>query len=79
MPAISGYMFMTVKCTLADSNEISFRLAGNAFSNVKNAGPKICFDFADVEIMVPSDRMGDVIKDLQGRRDRYWDVEPQET
>ncbi len=53
-----------------DSNEISFRLAGrNAFSMAfKNAGPKILEPIYDVEIMVPSDRMGDVISDLQGRR-----------
>lgn len=53
-----------------DSNEISFRLAGrNAFSNAfKNAGAKILEPIYDVEIMVPSDRMGDVISDLQGRR-----------
>ncbi len=53
-----------------DSNEISFRLAGrNAFSTAfKNAGPKILEPIYDVEIMVPSDRMGDVISDLQGRR-----------
>lgn len=53
-----------------DSNEISFRLAGrNAFSNAfKNAGPKILEPIYEVEIMVPSDRMGDVISDLQGRR-----------
>lgn len=53
-----------------DSNEISFRLAGrNAFSIAfKNAAPKILEPIYDVEIMVPSDRMGDVISDLQGRR-----------
>jgi elongation factor G len=53
-----------------DSNEISFRLAGrNAFSQAfKNANPKILEPIYDVEIFVPSDRMGDVISDLQGRR-----------
>jgi len=53
-----------------DSNEISFRLAGrNAFSQAfKNAAPKILEPVYDVEIMVPADRMGDVISDLQGRR-----------
>lgn len=53
-----------------DSNDISFRLAGrNAFSMAfKNANPKILEPIYDVEIMVPSDRMGDVISDLQGRR-----------
>jgi elongation factor G len=53
-----------------DSNEISFKLAGrNAFSTAfKAANPKILEPVYDVEIMVPSDRMGDVISDLQGRR-----------
>ena len=53
-----------------DSNEISFRLAGrNAFSQAfKIAGPKIMEPVYYVEIFVPSDRMGDVISDLQGRR-----------
>lgn len=53
-----------------DSNEISFRLAGrHAFSEAfKNAGPKILEPVYDVEITVPSARMGDVISDLQGRR-----------
>ncbi len=53
-----------------DSNEISFRLAGrNAFRNAfKNAGPKILEPVYVVEVLVPSDRMGDVMSDLQGRR-----------
>jgi elongation factor G len=53
-----------------DSNEISFRLAGrNAFSQAfKAAGAKILEPIYDVDIYVPSDRMGDVISDLQGRR-----------
>ena len=53
-----------------DSNEISFMLAGrNAFSEAfKNAGPKILEPVYDVEVFVPSDRMGDVMGDLQGRR-----------
>ncbi|MBP7463219.1 MAG: elongation factor G, partial [Bacteroidales bacterium] len=53
-----------------DSNEISFRLAGrNAFSQAfKDAGPKIMEPIYDVEVLVPGDRMGDVMSDLQGRR-----------
>ncbi|MBO7315815.1 MAG: elongation factor G, partial [Paludibacteraceae bacterium] len=53
-----------------DSNEISFRLAGrNAFAQAfKEAGPKLLEPIYDVEILVPSDRMGDVMSDLQGRR-----------
>jgi len=53
-----------------DSNEISFRLAGrNAFSAAfKNAGPKILEPIYDMNIWVQSERMGDVMSDLQGRR-----------
>ncbi len=53
-----------------DSNEISFRLAGrNAFAEAfRNAGPKILEPIYDVDIFVPSDKMGDVMSDLQGRR-----------
>ena len=53
-----------------DSNEVSFMLAGrNAFSEAfKNAGPKLLEPIYDVEVFVPSDKMGDVMGDLQGRR-----------
>jgi elongation factor G len=53
-----------------DSNEISFKLAGrNAFREAfKNAGPKILEPIYDVEVMVPEDKMGDIMTDLQGRR-----------
>ncbi|MCL2027116.1 MAG: elongation factor G [Bacteroidales bacterium] len=53
-----------------DSNEMAFKLAGrNAFrEGFKNAGPKILEPIYDVEVMVPADRMGDVMTDLQGRR-----------
>ena len=53
-----------------DSNEISFRLAGrNAFAQAfKDAGPKLLEPIYDVEVLAPSDRLGDVMSDLQGRR-----------
>jgi elongation factor G len=53
-----------------DSNEISFRLAGrHAFSQAfREAAPKILEPVYDVEIRIPSERMGDVMSDLQGRR-----------
>ncbi|MDD4144520.1 MAG: elongation factor G [Prolixibacteraceae bacterium] len=53
-----------------DSNEISFKLAGrNAFSKAfKSASPKILEPIYNLDVWVPSDRMGDVMSDLQGRR-----------
>jgi elongation factor G len=53
-----------------DSNELSFMLAGrNAFSLAfKEAGPKVLEPIYDVEVFTPSDKMGDVMGDLQGRR-----------
>ncbi len=53
-----------------DSNEISFKLAGrNAFKEAfKNAGPKILEPIYDVEVIVPEEKMGDAMTDLQSRR-----------
>jgi len=53
-----------------DSNEISFRLAGrNAFSQAfKEAGPKLLEPIYDVIVQAPTDRLGDVMGDLQTRR-----------
>jgi elongation factor G len=58
------------KMHTVDSNDISFRLAGrNAFKQAfKIAGPKILEPIYSVEVLVPSDSMGDVMNDLQGRR-----------
>lgn len=53
-----------------DSNELAFKLAGrNAFKLAfKDAGPKIMEPIYNVEVLVPEDKMGDVMTDLQGRR-----------
>lgn len=53
-----------------DSNELAFKLAGrNAFKEAfKKAGPKIMEPIYNIEILVPSDCMGDVMSDLQNRR-----------
>ncbi len=58
------------KMHAVDSNEISFKIAGaKAFAQAfRDAGPKILEPIMNVEVFVPSDRMGDVMGDLQTRR-----------
>lgn len=53
-----------------DSNELSFRLAArNAFKEAfKEAKPKIMEPIYTVEILTPSDKVGDVMSDIQNRR-----------
>ena len=53
-----------------DSNELSFMLAARhaVAAAFKEAGPKILEPIYDLEVYVPSDFMGDVMSDLQGRR-----------
>ncbi len=53
-----------------DSNELSFMLAGrNAFAQAfREAAPKILEPIYDVDVFCPSDKLGDVMSDLQGRR-----------
>ncbi len=53
-----------------DSNEVSFKIAGRmAFSDAfKKAGPKILEPICDMTVIVPEEKMGDVMTDLQGRR-----------
>lgn len=53
-----------------DSNEISFKLAGrNAFKEAfRNAGAKIMEPIYQIEVLAPSDKLGDVMSDLQNRR-----------
>jgi len=53
-----------------DSNEMAFKLAGrNAFKEAfKNAAPKILEPIYDLSVTVPSELMGGVMTDLQGRR-----------
>lgn len=53
-----------------DSNELAFKLAGRtAFKEAfKNAGAKILEPIYEIEVEVPSEMMGGVMTDLQGRR-----------
>ena len=53
-----------------DSNELSFMLAArNAFAEAfRNANPKVLEPIYDVEVLVPTEIMGDVMSDINGRR-----------
>lgn len=53
-----------------DSNEISFKIAGmTAFKEAfKNAQPKILEPVYNLEVLIPAERVGDAMSDLQGRR-----------
>jgi len=53
-----------------DSNEMAFKLAGrNAFKQAfQEAGPKILEPIYNVDVLVPEEKFGDVMTDLQGRR-----------
>ncbi|MFO8086792.1 MAG: elongation factor G [Bacteroidales bacterium] len=53
-----------------DSNEVSFKIAGRmSFSDAfKKAGPQILEPIYDMVVIVPEEKMGDVMTDLQGRR-----------
>ncbi|MEM0997328.1 MAG: elongation factor G [Bacteroidota bacterium] len=53
-----------------DSNEMAFKLASSqAFKDAfERAKPKLLEPIMDVEVLTPSDAMGDVMTDLQNRR-----------
>ncbi len=58
------------KMHAVDSNDISFKIAGlQAFREAFNsADPQLMEPIQELEVRVPSDLMGDVMTDLQGRR-----------
>ncbi len=62
-----------------DSNDISFKIAGlQAFREAFNqADPQLMEPVQEVEVRVPSDLMGDVMTDLQGRRSIVMGVDGQ--
>jgi len=64
-----------------DSNEISFRLAGrNAFATAfKEANPKVLEPVYDLEVFVPSEIMGDVMSDINGRRGMVMGMETEKS
>jgi elongation factor G len=74
---LAGYPMVDVKVQLVfgsyhdvDSSEMAFKIAGSmAFKEAaRKAGPVLLEPMMDVEVVTPSDYMGDVIGDLSSRR-----------
>jgi elongation factor G len=76
---LAGYPVVDVKVELVDgsyhdvdSSEMAFKIAGSmAFKEAARAGrPVLLEPVMDVEVVTPSEYMGDVMGDLNGRRGR---------
>jgi len=74
---LAGYPVVDVKVELVDgsshdvdSSEMAFKIAGSmaARDAVRRADPVLLEPIMDVEVVTPSDYMGDVMGDLNGRR-----------
>ena len=82
--SLAGYPMIGIKVTLnggswhkTDSNELAFKLAASIGLNegVRQASPTILEPIMEVEVVVPSDFLGDVMGDINGRRGRIQGVE----
>jgi len=74
---LAGYPVIDVRVELidgsyhdVDSNEMAFRIAGSMAikEGVRKASPVLLEPIMDVEVVTPSDYMGDIIGDLSSRR-----------
>ena len=81
---IAGYPVVDVKVRLhdgafhtVDSSEMAFKVAGSmAFKNaVEEARPVLLEPYVKVEVLAPTELVGDVMGDLSGRRGRPMGVE----
>ncbi len=81
---IAGYPVVDVKVRLfdgafhtVDSSEMAFKVAGSmAFKNaVADARPVLLEPYVKVEVLAPTELVGDVMGDLSGRRGRPMGVE----
>ncbi|WP_047866239.1 elongation factor G [Rubrobacter aplysinae] len=81
---VAGYPVVDVRVRLydggfhsVDSSEMAFKVAGSmAFKNaVADAGPVLLEPFQMVEVLSPTELVGDVMGDLSGRRGRPLGIE----
>jgi elongation factor G len=61
-----------------DSNEMTFRIAGNAglIAAAKKASPVILEPMMSIEVVTPDSCMGDIIGDLSSRRGKIQEMRP---
>src|SRR5581483_7554176 len=82
---VAGYPVIDVKATLydgsyhpVDSSEMAFKIAGSMGfkAAAQSAQPVLLEPIMDVTVTVPSDFMGDVIGDLNGKRAKVLGMDP---
>jgi elongation factor G len=82
--SIAGYPVVDVKVSLydgafhtVDSSEMAFKVAGSmAFKNaMEKARPVLLEPYVKVEVLAPSEIVGDIMGDLSGRRGRPMGIE----
>jgi elongation factor G len=82
--SIAGYPVVDVKVRLydgafhsVDSSEMAFKVAGSmAFKNaVEQARPVLLEPYVKVEVLAPTEVVGDIMGDLSGRRGRPMGIE----
>lgn len=82
---LAGYPVIDIKATLydgsyhpVDSSEMAFKIAGSMGfkAAAQHANPVLLEPIMDVTVTVPSDFMGDVIGDLNGKRAKVLGMEP---
>ncbi|MFH1466469.1 MAG: elongation factor G [Pseudomonadota bacterium] len=83
--ALAGYPVVDLKVELidgkyhpVDSKDVAFQMAGSKGlkAAMEKAGMKILEPYYAMEIMVPSEAMGDIMGDITGRRGRVLGMEP---
>lgn len=81
---VAGYPVVDVRVRLydgsfhsVDSSEMAFKVAGSmAFKNaVADAGPVLLEPFQKIEVLAPTELVGDIMGDLSGRRGRPLGIE----
>ncbi len=82
---LAGYPMVDVRVTLTDgkyhpvdSKDVAFQLAGSKGMKaaVAKAGVKLMEPVYKMEIVIPSDNMGDIMGDITSRRGRVLGMEP---